>query len=93
MIVLARYLNKRLIELYPNTEGETVGVLRKDGTYAYRPWRGLIDRERAMTLGRPVKLHVARVGHQGAVHVAWRGQGCLTPEGAYAVTDWNVRLV
>jgi hypothetical protein len=100
MIVLARYLNKRLIELYPNTEGETVGVLRKDGTYEYRPWRGLIDRERAMMLGRPVKLHVARVGYQGTVHVVWRDvpkgrhvQGCLTPEGAYAVTDWNVRLV
>ncbi|NKC01547.1 MAG: hypothetical protein GKR90_24025 [Pseudomonadales bacterium] len=53
-----------------------------------------------MTLGKPVKLEAARVGHQGEMHVTWRDipkgrhvQGCLTREGAYAVTDWNVRLV
>ena len=99
-IVLARYLNKRLIELYPNTQGETIGILRKDGTYQYQRWLGFIDRERAMTLGKPVKLEAARVGHQGEIHVTWRDipkgrhvQGCLTHEGAYAVTDWNVRLV
>ena len=99
-LVLARYLNKRLIELYPGTEGETIGVLRRDGTYEDRRWLGFIDRERAMTLGRPVKLEAARIGHQGDVHVTWRDipkgrhvQGCLTREGAYAVTDWNIRLV
>lgn len=99
-IVLARYINKRLIELYPTTRGETIGVLRKDGSYEYRTWLGFVERERAMTLGRPVKLQAARVGYQGEIHVSWRDiprgrhvQGCLTRDGVYAVTDWNVRLV
>ncbi len=99
-IVLARYVNKRLIELYANTKGETVGILRKDGTYEYRPWLGFVDRSRAIGLGKPVKLQVARVGQQMETRVAWqevpRGrhvQGCLTRHGAYAVADWNIRLV
>lgn len=99
-IVLARYLNKRLIELYANTQGETVGVLRKDGSYEYRPWLGFVDREHALQSGKPVKLLVARVGQQGDTRVVWKDipkgrhlQGCLTSRGAYAVTDWNVRLV
>ncbi|MEQ8690799.1 MAG: hypothetical protein RIC89_08175 [Pseudomonadales bacterium] len=99
-IVLARYLNKRLIELYANTRGETIGVLRRDGSYEYCPWLGFIDRERAIQSGRPVKLNVARVGQQGEARVVWKDipkgrhvQGCLTDKGAYAVADWNIRLV
>ena len=99
-IILARYLNKRLIELYDNTHGETIGVLRRDGSYEYRPWLGFVQRERALALGRPVKLQVARVGQQGETQVVWRDipigrhvQGCLTQRGVYAVADWNVRLV
>jgi hypothetical protein len=105
-LVLARYLNKRLIELHPNTRGETVGVLRRDGTYDYRPWLGFIDRARALQLSesaeaaRSVKLQVARVGSQGPLHVDWRDvpkgrhvQGCLTRKGAYAVADWSVKLI
>ena len=99
-IVLARYLNKRVIELYANTHGETVGVLKRDGSYQYFPWLGFVDRAQAIQLGRPVKLQVARVGQQGESRVAWKDvppgrhvQGCLTARGAYAVADWNIRLV
>ena len=109
-LVLARYLNKRLIELHPRvvegstikrtSRGETVGVLRRDGSYDYRTWLGFIDRVEARKLGKPVKLQVARVGYQDEVHIDWRDvakgrhvQGCLTPDGAYAVADWTVRVV
>ena len=99
-LVLARRLNQRLIELYPQTRGETIGVLRRDGSYEYCQWLGFVNRERAIQLGRPVKLLVARVGHQGDSRLTWKDipkgrhiQGCLTAQGAYAVADWNVRLV
>ena len=99
-IILARYLNKRLIELYDNTHGETVGILRKDGSYEYRPWLGFVSRERALKMGRPVKLQVARVGQQGDARIVWKDvpqgrhvQGCLTHQGAYAVADWSIRLI
>ena len=99
-LVLARHLNKRLIELHPATKGETVGVMRRDGSYEYRPWLGFIDRNQARKLGSPVKLHVSRVGHQGEFHIEWRDvakgrhvQGCLTRAGVYAVADWGVRIV
>lgn len=99
-LVLARRLNKRLIELHAHTRGETVGVLRRDGSYEYRPWLGFVDRRQATQLGHPVKLQVARVGYQGDFHIDWRDvapgrhvQGCLTPGGVYAVADWSVRVV
>ena len=99
-LVLARYVNKRLIELYANTRGETVGILRRDGSYEYRPWLGFVDRDRAIRLGKPVKLQVARVGQQGDTRIEWKDvpkgrhvQGCLTRHGAYAVADWSIRLV
>ncbi len=99
-LVLARYLNKRLIELYDSTRGETIGVLRRDGSYDYRPWLGFIDRDGARRVGRPVKLQAARIGNQSELHVDWRNiprgrhvQGCLTQQGVYAVADWTVRLV
>jgi hypothetical protein len=99
-LVLARRLNKRLIELYAATRGETIGVLRRDGSYEYRPWLGFVERDRARGLGSPVKLQVSRVGYVGRAGVDWRDvpqgrhvQGCLTLDGVYAVADWNVRLV
>jgi len=99
-LILARRLNKRLIELHAATRGETVGVLRKDGSYEYRPWLGFVDRNQAREMGKPVKLQIARVGYQQDVHIDWRDvangrhvQGCLTPRGVYAVASWNVRIV
>lgn len=99
-LILARYLNKRLIELHGTTRGETVGVLRRNGDYQFRPWLGFVDRRAALGLGRPVKLQVARVGQQGDFGTEWRDvpkgrhvQGCLTRQGVYAVVDWGVKLV
>ena len=99
-LVLARYLNKRLIELHASTRGETIGVLRRDGTYEFRQWLGFVERDKAVYLGRPVKLQVSRVGFIGDTQVSWREvpkgrhvQGCLTQQGAYAVADWQVKLV
>ena len=76
------------------------GVLRRDGSYDYRPWLGFVDRNQARGLGKPVKLQVARVGRQGEFHIDWRDvakgrhvQGCLTRGGVYAVADWSVRVI
>ena len=60
-VVLARKLNKRLIELRECTTGETVGLLRKDGTYSYHSWLGFIHRNKATRLGKPVKLKIDRI--------------------------------
>ncbi len=99
-LVLARYLNKRLIELHASTRGETIGVMRRDGSYEYRQWLGFIDRLEARKIGKPVKLQVSRVGYEGEIHIDWRDvasgrhvQGCLTAQGVYAVADWSVRVV
>ena len=99
-LVLARYLNKRLIELHSTTKGETIGVLRRDGTYEYRQWLGFIDRVQARKLGKPVKLQVSRVGNQGEFHIDWRG---LNRVGLLRATrrgpagpprpDWGVKVV
>jgi hypothetical protein len=99
-LVLARSLNKRVIELRSATRGETVGVLRRNGDYQYRAWLGFVDRREALKLGKPVKLQITRVGQQGDFGTAWRDvpkgrhvQGCLTSQGVYAVVDWSVKLV
>jgi hypothetical protein len=99
-LVLARYLNKRLIELHGSTRGETVGILRRNGDYRFCAWLGFIDRREALKTGKPVKLQIARVGQQGDFGTDWRDipkgrhvQGCLTGQGVYAVVDWGVKLV
>ena len=99
-VVLARRLNKRLIELHHSTQGETVGLLRKDGTYGYFPWLGFLLREKAFNLGKPVKLEIARIGWERLSSVEWRDipkgkhvQGCLTERGAYAVIAQDIRIV
>ena len=99
-LVLCRKLNHRNIELHDSTRGEAVGVLKRSGEYRYVPWLGFIDRSKASRTGRPVKLLIARVGRLEGVSTCWRDlnsgehvQGCLTREGAYAVTDLDVRVV
>ena len=99
-LVLARYVNKRLIELHASTKGETIGVMRRDGSYEYRQWLGFIDRLEARKIGKPVKLQVSRVGYEGEIQIDWSDvakdrhvQGCLTASGVYAVADWSVRVV
>ncbi len=99
-LMLARYLNKRLIELGENTRGEAVGVLLRSGEYRYVRWLGFIGRERARHTGRPAKLEIARIGRVRGHSVTWEAvpegahvQGCLTREGAYAVVEASVRVV
>jgi hypothetical protein len=99
-LLLARWLNSRLIELRADTLGETVGVLTRDGSYRYVRWLGFVDRHRAGELGRPVKLQVNRIGRAADFGATWvdvpagkHVQGCLTAEGVYAVVEETVRLV
>jgi hypothetical protein len=99
-LVLIRKLNARNIELHHDTRGETVGVLLQDGEYRYLPWLGFIERERAIRIGKPVKLRIARVGHQGDFGTDWsdvdEGRhilGCRTEKGVYAVAEQGVRVV
>ena len=99
-LILARWLNNRLIELGPDTLGETVGVLTRSGDYRYVRWLGFVDRQLAGRLGRPVKLEVDRIGRSADFGATWEDvppgkhvQGCLTREGVYAVVEDKVRLV
>ena len=99
-VVLARRQNKRLIELRECTTGETVGLLRKDGTYSYHSWLGFIHRSKASRLGKPVKLKIDRIGSDDLSSIKWRDvptdkhvQGCLTENGVFAVISEDVRVV
>jgi len=99
-LILARWLNNRLIELRPDTKSETVGVLTRQGDYRYVRWLGFVERSQAAKLGRPVKLEINRIGHAGDFGAHWQDvpsgrhvQGCLTSAGVYAVVDESVRLV
>ncbi len=99
-LVLCRKLNHRNIELHDSTRGEAVGILKRSGEYGYVPWLGFIDRSKATQTGRPVKLLIARIGHLEGSSTRWRDlqpgehvQGCLTREGAYAVTDLGIKVV
>ena len=99
-LVLARRLNKRLIELRGATVGETVGLLRRSGSYSYHSWLGFIDRDKAEIIGKPVKLKIARAGLDNLSTVKWRDvpegkhvQGCLTAKGVFAVVNQDIRIV
>jgi len=99
-LVLCRKLNHRNIELHDSTRGEAVGILKHSGEYGYVPWLGFIDRSQATRSGRPVKLLIARIGSLDGISTRWQDlksgehvQGCLTREGAYAVTDMGVKIV
>jgi hypothetical protein len=77
-----------------------MGVLLRDGEYRYLPWLGFIERDRASRVGKPVKLLVARVGHQGDFSTTWievedgkHVLGCRTAKGVFAVIEQGVRVV
>ena len=103
MPALVRRFNYRNIKLYPDTKGETIGVLLSNGDCRYYPWLGFIDREDALRLAdqaRPVKLAVWKYSNDSSKADSWRNvpegqciQGCLTQQGVYAVTCSEVRLV
>jgi len=99
-LVLITKLNHRNIELHHDTRGETVGVRLKDGEYRYLPWLGFIEWDRAKRVGKPVKLRIARVGHQRDFGTEWTDLkegdhvlGCRTEKGVYALMEQGVRLV
>ena len=99
-LILARYLNQRLIKLSGDTKGEAVGVLRRSGEYRYVRWLGFINRDEAKSHGKPVKLEISRIGMASDVGVVWEDvpkgkhvQGCLTRDGAYAVVEPHVRVL
>ena len=99
-LVLLRRLNHRNIELHHDTKAETVGVRIRGGEYRYLTWLGFIERDRAKRIGTPVKLRIARVGHQGDFGTDWtdveEGRhilGCRTDKGVYAVVEQGVRVV
>ena len=98
--VLLKKLNHRNIELHHDTRGQDVGVLMKDGEYRYLTWLGFIERDRARRIGKPVKLRIARVGHQGSFGTDWTDLdershvlGCRTDKGVYAVLEQGVRVI
>ena len=99
-LVLITKLNARNIELHHDTRGQQVGVLIRGGDYRYLPWLGFVERDRAPRIGKPVKLRIARIGHQGEFSTTWfdveNGKhvlGCRTEKGVYAVIERSVRVV
>jgi len=99
-LVLCRTLNHKIIQLWYDTENQKVGVRRKDGGYQYVPWLGFISRSDAKSLGKPVKLHILRIGRGGSCELNWielkngeHIQGCGSAKGAYAIVDTNVRVI
>ena len=99
-LVLVTKLNARNIELHHDTRGQEVGVLLEDGEYRYLPWLGFVERDRALRVGKPAKLRIARVGQQGDFSTTWievedgkHVLGCRTQKGVYAVVEQGVRVV
>lgn len=99
-LVLITRLNHRNIELHHDTRGEQVGVLLMNGEYRYLPWLGFIERDRAQRIGKPVKLRIARIGHQHDLATVWADVrdgmhvlGCRTGRGVHAVVEQSVRVV
>jgi hypothetical protein len=91
--VLIRKQNYRNIFLDDATEGETVGVLRRDGSVRQVRWLGFINRQDARrSRGRPVKLVISRVDCEDLAPGQYV-QGCLTDAGVYAVVDSSVAVV
>jgi hypothetical protein len=88
-----RKQNYRNIRLDDHTEGETVGVLTRDGRAHQIRWLGFIRREDARrSRGRPVKLVISRVERED-LKPGQYVQGCLMEEGVYAVIDSAVAVV
>ena len=101
-LILCRKLNARNIQLCHDTKGQTVGVLRRNGEYRYLPWLGFLDRSEASTRGKSVRLLIDRIGQGDADgwNIKWvdlepgrHVQGCLTPQGVFAVVDRAVRVI
>ncbi|MEM6483883.1 MAG: hypothetical protein AAF662_02695 [Pseudomonadota bacterium] len=95
-------LNYRNVELYPDTQGQSVGVRRRDNSVVYVRWLGFVsvDDAKSMSGSRPVKLEASRVSHESGLATNWIDlepgefvQGCLTDQGVYAVTTERIRVL
>ena len=93
MHTLVRKQNYRNIELIDSTEGETVGVVRRDGSVQQIRWLGFINRKDAKrSPGQSVKLAISRVDGADLAPGEYV-QGCLTDAGVYAVVDSSVAVI
>lgn len=96
-VALYRKLNARNIVLEEGgSSAQSIGVRRKDGTYAFKAWGGFVDRPlaRALVDAQPVQLQITRVGVGQQWALSWTelepGQhvlGCLFGERAYSVLE------
>ena len=103
MMGIIKRVSYRLIELGPDTQGETIGVFTRSGEPRFLPWRGFIQRDAAIAFpnARPVRIIADRYcQNYGTVSPHWIDidsegfiQGCMTPAGVYAVTVPSVRIL
>ena len=101
-LVLCWRLNKRLIVLEDETHGQTIGLVRRDGSTGFVKWLGFADLEYAKSLkgARPVKLVVARIGVKDGFNTLWTDlnpeqfvQGCLVDTGVFAIVNSTIRVI
>ena len=102
-MILRRAMNYRTIQLSERTRGETVGLLRRDGTLSYRAWCGFIDVHDARLIAGaiPVKMVIAAFALSDEPGARWTAlpsnrflQGCLTADGVRCVLrDGRHRMV
>lgn len=83
-----------MIQLTDRTSGETVGLVRRDGSLGYRLWCGFIDVHEARLLPHavPVKMVIVAFALSDEPGARWTAlpddrflQGCLTAEGVRCV--------
>lgn len=101
-LAISRRINAKHVAITDESSAETIGVMRKDGSFGYVKWLGFIDTFEAKNLlgARAVKLEVARIGVRKGLGNQWKDlsegeyvMGCLISEGAYAVADVNLRTI
>lgn len=92
-----------MILLTADTVGESVGLLRLDGSLGYRPWRGFINvvDARLAAYAVPVKMAIEAFSLDEAIGARWYPvptgrylQGCLSADGVRCVlVNGHPRLV
>lgn len=96
-IAIYRKLNARNILLEPGARSEVIGVRRRDGSFAYMPFGGFLERAIARALGSKARsglLQASRAGKGSQFGMEWQdlqpGQfvlGCLFEQQAYVVHE------
>ena len=75
--------------LTPNETNETVPVWQAGGAPCFCKWLGVISRDEAKKLGRPVRLIISRIDSYDLKDDEFV-QGCWTSSGVYAVVDVSI---